>query len=229
MLDVALISNLPNFDDFSRPELEAFISQSRARHVKKNEYFFSEGDPAECFYLLLDGYIRVVRISPAGEQVIVRYIASNELFGIAHAIGRDTYPANAIATVDCVALAWPMSLWNKTVQKHPSFAQVANSTVGSRLMDVQERVIELATEQVEHRVAMALMNLVKQTGKEVEEGILIDIPLTRQDVSDMTGTTLHTVSRLLSGWEQSGLVKSSRKRVIVTNKEKLLALTTNGR
>lgn len=229
MLDVALISNLPNFDDFSRTELEEFIGQSRAKHVKKNDGFFSEGDPAEFFYLLLDGYIRVVRISPAGEQIIVRYIASNELFGIAHAIGRDTYPANAVAAVDCVALSWPMSLWNKTVQKHPSFAKVANNTLGSRLMDVQERVIELATEQVEHRVAMALMKLLEQTGKEVEEGVLIDVPLTRQDVSDMTGTTLHTVSRLLSGWEQSGLVKSSRKRVIVTNKEKLLALTTGSR
>ncbi|WP_206374198.1 cyclic nucleotide-binding domain-containing protein [Sneathiella chinensis] len=221
---MALISHLPNFADFSRVELEDFIRQASARRVEKNTHFFSEGETASSFYLLLDGYIRVVRISPSGEQIIVRYIASHELFGIAAAIGRDTYPANAVAAVDCVALAWPMSLWPDTVKRFPSFANSASATLGNRLMDVQDRVIELATEQVEHRVAAALLKLLEQAGKETEEGILIDIPLTRQDVSDMSGTTLHTVSRLLSSWEQSGLVKSSRKKVIITDKVKLTNL-----
>ncbi len=226
MLDVALISHLPNFSDFSRSELKEFIDHSRAKRVEKNGYYFEEGEAAEHFYLLLDGYIRVVRVSPAGEQIIVRYIACNELFGIAQAIGRDTYPANAVAAIDCVALSWPMSLWGETVRKFPSFCGAANKTLGSRLMDVQERVIELATEQVEYRVAAALLKLLEQAGKEVEEGTLIDIPLTRQDVSELSGTTLHSVSRLLSGWEQNGLVKSSRKQVIVTDREKLHALTS---
>ncbi len=226
MLDVALISHLPNFSDFSRSELKEFIDHSRAKRVEKNGYYFEEGEAAEYFYLLLDGYIRVVRVSPAGEQIIVRYIACNELFGIAQAIGRDTYPANAVAAIDCVALAWPMSLWGETVRRFPSFCGAANKTLGSRLMDVQERVIELATEQVEYRVAAALLKLLEQAGKEVEGGTLIDIPLTRQDVSELSGTTLHSVSRLLSGWEQNGLVKSSRKQVIVTDREKLHALTS---
>ena len=224
MLDVALISHLPNFADFSRSELEIFIRQSKAKRVEKNVSFFSEGEAANSFYMLLDGYIRVVRISASGEQIIVRYITSHELFGIASAIGRETYPANAVAAIDSVALAWPMALWDDTVRRFPSFAKAANSTLGNRLMDVQDRVIELATEQVEHRVAAALLKLLEQAGKETDEGILIDIPLTRQDVSDMSGTTLYTVSRLLSGWEQSGLVKSSRKRVTVTDKIKLTSL-----
>jgi len=183
-----------------------------------------EGEDAHSFYLLLDGYIRAVRVSASGEQIIVRYIASHELFGIAGAIGRDTYPANAVAVVDCVALAWPTSLWNETVRKFPSFANAASVTLGNRLIDMQDRIIELATEQVEYRVASTLLKLIEQAGKETEEGLLIDVPLTRQDVSDMSGTTLHTVSRLLSGWEQSGLVKSHRKRVVITDKIKLAKL-----
>jgi CRP-like cAMP-binding protein len=122
-----------------------------------------------------------------------------------------------------------MSLWSETVRRFPSFANAANKAVGSRLMDVQDRVIELATEQVEHRVAAALLKLLEQTGRETEDGILLDIPLTRQDISEMSGTTLHTVSRLLSGWEQSGMVKSSRKKIIVTDKAKLASLHSSGK
>ncbi len=221
MLDVALISHLANFSDFSRPDLEKFIQQGRAQRVKKNDRFFDEGETANSFYLLLDGYIQVVRISDSGERIIMRYITCHELFGIASAIGRNTYPATAVAAIDCVALCWPMSLWNETVRRFPSFANTANKAVGSRLMDVQDRVIELATEHVEHRVAAALLKLLEQTGREIDEGILLDIPLTRQDISEMSGTTLHTVSRLLSGWEQAGVVKSSRKKIIVTDKTKL--------
>ena len=225
MLDVALISHISNFEDFSRKELEDFIAQSKALRVAKNATFFLEGEPAHSFFLLLDGHIRVVRTTKAGEQIIVRFISSNELFGIAKSIGVEHYPANAIAAVDCVALSWSTRIWEETIQRFPSFARGASQTVGKRLLDIQDRAIELATEQVEQRVALALLKLVTQTGKQVEEGILIDIPLSRQDVSEMTGTTLHTVSRLLSAWEQNGLVKSSRKKITVTDTQKLTAMS----
>lgn len=224
MLDVALISHISGFSDFSRQELEDFLAQSKALRMAQNSVFFSEGEHAHSFFLLLDGHIRVVRTTPSGEQIIIRYISSNELFGIAKSIGQEKYPANAIAAVDCVALAWPMHIWDDTVKRFPSFAKSIGQAVGNRLLDTQDRIIELATEQVEQRVALALLKLMTQTGKNVTEGILIDMPLSRQDVSEMTGTTLHTVSRLLSAWEQTGLVKSSRRKVVVTNVEKLTKL-----
>ena len=224
MLDVALISHLANFSDFSRQELTSFIAQSRAIRISQNDTFFSEGEDAHSFFLLLDGHIRVVRTTPAGEQVIIRYISSNDLFGIAKALGQEKYPANAVAAVDCVALAWPTHMWEDTIQRFPSFVQSVNKAVGDRLLDVQDRVIELATEQVEQRVALALMKLMTQTGKEIDEGVLINLPLSRQDISEMTGTTLHTVSRILSAWEQDGLVKSTRKKVVITNSQKLINL-----
>ena len=57
----------------------------------------------------------------------------------------------------------------------------------------------------------------RQAGKQVEEGVLIDLTLTRQDLAEMSGTTLYTVSRLLSGWEKQGLVLASRERVVICN------------
>jgi CRP-like cAMP-binding protein len=84
--------------------------------------------------------------------------------------------------------------------------------------------VELSTEQVQHRVAHALLRLANQAGTRTADGILIDLPLSRQDIAQMTGTTLHTVSRLLTSWEEKGLVKSGRQRVTVADPHRLFLL-----
>jgi len=223
-LDISLIADLPSFSGMEKDELSEFLSKARSARYPKDSQIFGQGEKAEAFFLLLDGHIRVLRITPDGEQIIARYISSGELFGIAQAIGRDTYPANAIAAVDCVTLSWPGKLWHETVEKYPTFATNTNKVIGGRLQETQDRLLELATERVEQRVASALLKLANQAGKKTEDGILIDFPISRQDISEMTGTTLHTVSRLLSSWEHDGLVKSSRKKITVIEGHRLLLL-----
>jgi CRP-like cAMP-binding protein len=86
------------------------------------------------------------------------------------------------------------------------------------------RIMELATQQVEQRIASALLRLVNQSGRKVEEGIEIAFPITRQHISEMTGRTLHTVSRLLGTWERDGIVSSRHKHVTVTDPHRLVVL-----
>jgi CRP-like cAMP-binding protein len=85
-------------------------------------------------------------------------------------------------------------------------------------------VIELSNEQVEQRVAHVLLRLAKQAGRKVESGIEIDFPISRQDIAEMTGTTLHTVSRILSAWEQRGLVSGGRQRIVLQDPHRLFCL-----
>ena len=87
------------------------------------------------------------------------------------------------------------------------------------------RIVEMATQHVEQRIARALLRLINQSGERTENGIEINFPITRQDVSQMTGTTLHTVSRLLSSWEKDGLVLSKRKKIIVCDAHRLVLLS----
>lgn len=105
----------------------------------------------------------------------------------------------------------------------------ALQTVGSRLQEAHTRVIEMSTEEVERRVAHALLRLAKQAGRKVEEGVEIDFPISRQDVAEMTGTTLHTVSRILSAWDQQGLTASGRQRIVLRQPHKLLGLAEGRR
>ncbi len=227
-LDPALISDYPLFADFKQDELADFLQGARSSLVGKDSRVFSQDEDAHSFFLLLDGYVRVEQALPNGDVIIVRYASAGELLGIAPALGRDTYPANSVAVVDCVVLGWPSALWPVTVSRYPSFASGAGHTIGSRLEEAHERIAEMATEQVQQRIANALLRLANQTGKKTADSILIDFPISRQDLSDMTGTTLHTVSRTLSGWEKKGIVRSGRKKIEILSGHQLV-LIANGR
>src|SRR6185436_8350712 len=183
-----------------------------------------QGEDVHSFFVLLHGHVRASKTTPAGQQIVVRYVAPGETFGVATAIGLAQYPATATAVDDSVVLAWPSAAWPRLAARHPSLAANALQTVGSRLQETHARVIEMSTQQVERRVAHALLRLARQAGRKVEQGVEIDFPISRQDIAEMTGTTLHTVSRTLSAWESQGLIESGRQRVVLRDPHRLFTL-----
>jgi len=224
-LDESLLTHLPPFSRLDKRQIRTILDQASSRRYDEGIAIFEEGHPAERFYMLLDGYVRVVRVTPTGEQVTALHIPAGQLLGMARAIGRDTYPATAMTASEALALSWPMHLWDSFAANYEGFATESYKTLGHRLGEVHNRVVEMATQQVEQRIANALLRLINQTGRKVETGIEIDFPITRQDLSELTATTLHTVSRLLSGWEKQGLVESRRKRIVVCDPHALVVLS----
>ncbi len=220
-LDENLISHIPPFRKLERVDIRDILDAATPKRFCAGQAVFEEHEAADRFFLLLDGHVRVIRNTASGDQVIARHIVSGELMGIASAIGRRTYPASAVAIDDCLVLFWPTSLWKTFVDKYDGFATETYKTVGERISEANNHILELATQQVEQRVARALLRLAIQCGRITDEGMEIDFPLTRQNISEMTGTTLYTVSRLLSAWEKRGIVNSGRKKVIVTEMNKL--------
>lgn len=223
-MDESLLAPLPPFSLLKREQIRAILDQAVSRRADVGITVFNEGDAAERFFLLLDGTIRVAKVTPDGEQVTSLHIPAGQLFGIAPALGRDTYPASAISASEVLFLSWPVSLWHSFIADYPGFATETYKTVGERVAEMNTRIMEMSTQHVEQRIARALLRLVKQSGKRTDEGIEISFPITRQDVSEMTGTTLHTVSRLLSAWEKDGLVSSKRKKIVVCDAHRLVVL-----
>ena len=223
-LDESLLMPLPPFSILERSQIRTILDQAISRRADAGETIFEEGNAAENFFLLLDGTIRVVKITPGGEQVTSLHIPAGQLFGIAPALGRDTYPASAITASEALFLSWPVSLWHPFVATYPGFATETYKAIGKRVDEMNARIIEMSTQHVEQRIARALLRLVNQSGVRTEQGIEISFPITRKDVSQMTGTTLHTVSRLLSAWEKDGLVVSKRKKIIVCDAHRLVLL-----
>ncbi|CAN7585631.1 Crp/Fnr family transcriptional regulator [Mesorhizobium amorphae] len=226
-LDRSLISQLPLFQGTEPQEQSEILKGARSSRYAKDSAIFEQETEAHSFFVLISGHIRVVRATPDGQQVIARYISEGEIFGVAAALGRTTYPASAVAAVDCVVLAWPNALWSELARRFPAFGATTYRTVGNRLQEAQTRVVEMSTEQVEQRVAHALLRLANQTGRKTDNGIEIDFPISRQDIAEMTGTTLHTVSRLLSKWEDDGIIVSGRQKVTVKDAHRLVVLAEN--
>jgi len=223
-VDRSLVAGLPMFAGLAPAEQDELLRESRSVRYTKGSAVFDQGTPADRFFLLLHGHLRVEKTTPQGQQSVVRYVSAGELFGVAQAMNLAHYPATAVAAVDSIALAWPSSSWQRLIARYPSLASNALQTVGNRLQDTQARVMEISNEQVEQRVAHALLRLVKQAGRRVDAGVEIDFPISRQDVAEMTGTTLHTVSRILSAWETEGLVEGGRQRIVLRDLHRLQAL-----
>lgn len=224
-LDESLLTGLPPFRSLTRPQIRQILDAAQTTRFDFGQAVFDEGQPVDRFYLLLDGHIRVQRITPAGEQIIALHIAPGQLFGIGVALGKKTYPATAMAADECIVLGWPNRLWAEFTASYDGFATQTYQVVGERLGEMQNLIVDMATKQVEQRIAGAILRLITQMGRKVDGGIEIDFPITRQNISDMTGTTLHTVSRLLSAWEKDGIVASERKKITVTAPHRLVMLS----
>ncbi|QFU17973.1 cyclic nucleotide-binding domain-containing protein [Microvirga thermotolerans] len=223
-LDRSLIAALPPFAGAGPAQLDAVLDEARSVYRARGSSLYEQDKPADSFFVLLHGRLRVTRLTPDGRQVVVRFAGPGELVGVAVALGRDTYPATAAAAVDSVALAWPSARWPQMLGLLPALAGAALQAAGARLHDAHSRIVELSTEQVERRVANALVRLSETTGRRVEQGILIDFPISRQDVAEATGTTLHNVSRILSAWEERGWVKGGRQRIVICEPHRLMSL-----
>ena len=159
-LDESLLAHLPPFSKLDTRQIREILDLSSARRYDSGVAIFDEGHDADRFFMLLDGYIRVVRITPSGEQVIALHIPSGQLFGIATALGKTTYPATAITASESIALSWPTRLWDSFVAEYDGFATETYKTVGARIGEMNTRIMEMATQQVEQRIANALLRLI---------------------------------------------------------------------
>jgi len=220
-LDRNLIQALPVFSAMGAAELDDVIAHATAQRIPTGTAVFRQGDIAEAFFVLLHGRLKVVKATPHGQQMIIRFVNPGDIYGIAKALRREDYPATATAVVDSVTLVWPAQIWDEFMSSHPTFAVNVMQMMGERLQEAHARIKELSTEEVEHRVAHTVLRLVAQSGRKTDEGVLVDFPVTQQELAEASGTTLHSVSRILGTWESAGLVTVGRRRIVVRDVEAL--------
>ena len=92
-VDPSLVADLPMFAGFSGAELAEILREARSARYPRNSEVFSQGEAVHSFFLLLNGHVRASKTTPAGEQVVMRYVAPGEIFGVAPAMGLKHYPA----------------------------------------------------------------------------------------------------------------------------------------
>jgi len=201
-----------------------FIEHGRERRVDRGALLFHQGEPAEAFFILIEGRMRLTQITPNGDQVILNYFGPGDGVGIIAVLSEIDYPAYGEAIKDCVVLSWDRVTARHLMLQIPRLALNGMEMMAGRFARLQKRYQEMATQRVEQRVAITLLRLVRQFGKRVDDGVLVDMPLSRQDLAEMTGTNVFNVSRILSKWEQDGVVRSGRKKVVLLKAHELVQL-----
>jgi CRP-like cAMP-binding protein len=196
---------------------------SRMREVSAGTTVFREGDPAASFFVIQSGTVKLTQVTPEGHEVTLRLINAGDAFGGTAAFG-GTYPVTAAAVTDLSLYEWPGTAVLDLMERYPRLAINIARFIAARLHELQVQYRQLATEKVERRVARALIRLVQQAGTRVESGVLIDLPLSREDIAQMTGTTLYTVSRVVSRWEAEGVLEAGRQRIVIRKPHSLLSI-----
>ncbi len=210
-----------NLDAAARADV---LAAGKVRTLAPGKVVFSQGDPGTTCHSLLDGRIKIVQTRPDGSQSVIRFIGPGEMYGTVAALMGKPFPADAVTVIESLEVYWTVAAMRELMARYPEIAMGSAATAGHRLFEMQDRVGEMAVEKVEQRIAHTLLRLVQQAGRRTERGIEIDFPITRQELSEMAGSTLHTVSRTLASWDDRGVTGSARKRIIVRDMDALTAL-----
>src|SRR5579875_1502787 len=197
---------------------------ARTRRLPNGTRIFSQGGACERAHVLIEGSVRITQTGGDGEQVIVRFIGPGETFGTVGLFTNGRYPADAITLADSSEASWSEADLFELMGRHPQIAVNVIRIIGKRLQEMQERLRELSTQRVERRVAHAVLRLARQAGHNTTDGTMIELPLRRKDVADISGTTVHAASRILTAWEKEGLLASRNRHLIVRRPSALLRI-----
>jgi CRP/FNR family transcriptional regulator, nitrogen oxide reductase regulator len=223
--DTQLLAAVPLFNGLDPQALADVHANARMVRAAAGRAFFREGEPARVFYVLRRGRAKFTQISPEGHEVILRIIVPGEPFGgVAALADNAVYPVTARAVEPAEAYVWDGPKMLGLMRRFPEVAINAARMIADRFHELQRQHRELMTERVERRIARAILRLVQGAGRRVEGGVEIDFPLSRQELAQMTGTTLFTVSRTLRAWEQDGMITAGRRRVVVRQPHRLVQI-----
>lgn len=203
--------------------LQGILSHSQTRSLQRGDFLFHHDQPALMLYVLQKGSLRLLQHTQRGKDVCLRIFSPGELIAFMALMQPGEFPGTVQAIKPSKVLAIPGDYLRGMMLDYPAFAVAMLEVVINRLHAAHDRIREMATEAVEQRIARNLLQLTRRLGKTTPAGILIDIPLTRQDIAEINGTRLETVSRVLRHWQQQGIVSSRREEITICD---LAALKT---
>jgi CRP-like cAMP-binding protein len=209
----AVLARPPLFSGVLPADYTRIVATARVKQFARREVLHIEGDSVQRVLLLTSGFAKISKLGTSGMEVILRFGVPGDVLGATDLFASGSHGTSAQAFRPCRALVWDAFVFKALVERypvlHPSMARILIAD----LLELQERFREVATEKVGPRVARQLLRLEEQIGRRVNGAI--EIGLSREELAQMTGTTLFTVSRLLSKWEALGVVRPGRESVSI--------------
>jgi CRP-like cAMP-binding protein len=223
-----LLKQTQFFRHLADDALEDVNSRFQEVHFAQDEWLYHLGDPAGYMYVVAAGQVKLLQQGTEGKEVLLHLAAAGDLIGSLAAFGNTSYSDAAQAHTACCVLRVASSDFQQLLELHPTITLQVLEFAGTQLQAARETIRGLSVNPVEHRLASALLQLAERHGEAAAEGgIMIQIPLPQQDLAAMTGTTVETVSRVLSQFRSDGLITSGRRWIAITDSAALQAISNS--
>ena len=218
-LDVRLdlLGRSPLFVGLPPPDVMTVSRLFRERSYDEGQAIYRAGEPAQRLYVVATGKVKLERTTASGHSVLLDILTSGEFFGSLSMLGEATYRESAVAQTACCVLAVAADGFLAILHRYPPVALAALELVAARLRAAHESMEHQSVQSAEGRIAALLLKLGEKLGEANQDALLIQMPLSRQDLADMAGTSVETASRIMSRFRKDGLVHSGRRWVAITD------------
>jgi CRP-like cAMP-binding protein len=195
------------------------------RSWDKGETIFDEGDPSDFLLTVLSGRVKVVKLQASGKEVILEIFGPGDPVGTVVAYEGRPFPATAVALERTSCLLVRRGPFFGLLEKHPSLVRGLLSAFTRRIVELAQRIPEVAGARVETRFAHLFLKLAERLGQPRGQAVFIPLALSRQELADLTGTTIETCIRLMSRWGKEGVVETEKDGFVLADRAALEALT----
>jgi CRP/FNR family transcriptional regulator, nitrogen oxide reductase regulator len=224
-LRLEILSELPFLSTLSAPEIQQ-VNRNFVEHgYQPGEVIYYSADHADRLYVVATGKVKLLRHTHTGKDVLLDMLKSGEFFGTLSTLGEESYAETAIALTSVCILSIGSAEFRHILERYPQVSVSILDTMSSRLLEAQDMVHQLSAHSVEQRIAFTLLKLADKLGERNEVGLLIQMPLSRDDLARMVGTTTETASRVMSQLQKDGLIRTGRQWVAITDRERLRTLS----
>lgn len=214
---VRVLKRSPLFADVKERELDDLAELAGRRYAKAGQFIFTEGDELDSLYIVAEGKIKIVMHSPSGRDFVMAFSGPGDMFGNAAMYSARAHPNSAQAATDAAILTIRNDDFMEFLSSHPDLGfrilKRMLMVVGLRLLSSMRRLTDLAAEKAENRLAYILYTLSLEFG--------LTLPLTREEVAQMAGTTTETAVRFISSLKKLGILGPARRKVVILDQDKL--------
>jgi CRP/FNR family transcriptional regulator, dissimilatory nitrate respiration regulator len=210
-----LLRKIYLFSGVSDADLEVLAQMAVSRAFPRQDTIFREGREAQGFYLLISGYVKLVKSSPDGKEYILRLVGPAESFAEAAVFGEAPYPATAMALEDCRTLFFPKAAFLRHLAASPHLARNMLATLSRLNLHLTRQLEDLSLKEVSARLARYLLERCQETHGRIDSGLTFELPTTKTHLAAYLGTISETLSRTLSRLKGEGVIEVDKGKITI--------------
>jgi len=217
--DIALsptcIGNLWIFQGLAPDDVQALAKQALRKKMKKGDTVFMQGDSANEVFLIKGGRIKLTKVLEDGTELMLDLRKAGDFVGENMFSEEGEYPVSAVCMEDTLTCGFTRSQFEELVLNNPRVGLQVIKTLSERISWLTTRVGNLAVTNIEDRLYKVLCNVAREHGEQSPQGVMIQFPLTHEDLSFLIGTHRVTVTRAMKALKETGKIILENRRLIL--------------